>query len=109
MDVPPAAAPTSSARSDEEQEVWLPPASVGLEVAYIPTIVGVAYTPIVVDMGLAVAQTAQNRTSSYQPWVIARRPNCWCLSLLICFVSQVGVLLSDSPIDQLTERVELEH
>jgi len=40
---------------------------------------------------------------------LTRRPNYWCLPLFLCLVSYTGVLLSDSPIDQLTKSVEFEH
>jgi len=39
----------------------------------------------------------------------ARRSHCRCLPLLLRFVSQMGVLLYDSPIYQLTETVKLDH
>src|SRR6185369_15018769 len=40
---------------------------------------------------------------------LTRRPTHWCLPLFLCLVSYTGVLLSDSPIDQLTKGVEFEH
>ena len=39
----------------------------------------------------------------------ARRSHCRCLPLLLRLVSQMGVLLYDSPIYQLTETVKLDH
>jgi len=35
-DVPPAAVPMSSDHTAEAQGIWLPPASVGTEMAYVP-------------------------------------------------------------------------
>ena len=40
---------------------------------------------------------------------LTRRSTHWCLPLFLCLVSYTGVLLSDSPIDQLTKSVEFEH
>src|SRR6185312_4974084 len=37
------------------------------------------------------------------------RPTHLCLPLFLCLMSYTGVLLSDSPIDQLTKGVEFEH
>ena len=39
----------------------------------------------------------------------ARRAHCRCLSLLLCLVSQVGIFLNDSTVDQLTKGVKLDH
>ena len=39
----------------------------------------------------------------------ARRSRRRRLSLLLCLVSQVGILLNDSTVDQLTEGVKLDH
>ena len=38
-----------------------------------------------------------------------RRPRRRRLSLLLCLASQVGILLNDSTVDQLTEGVKLDH
>ena len=39
----------------------------------------------------------------------ARRSRCRRLPLLLCLVSQVGILLNDSTVDQLTEGVKFDH